>query len=345
MKLFSQTLAPAADELQPAFAAAPEPDLVSGVLEEARRRGATHVHLEPEGGDLQVRLRIAGQLVELLRLPEPLDLDLEDRGLEIARFGERLVFHLPAPAARMGELEALGMTPALARMLAPVLAGGSGLVLVAGPAGSGRTTTLKALLRQIDDGTRNLLSVETAAELRDAMRQDADAILIGAVADRETAALAVQAVEAGHLVLAGVDARDSVEAIQRMRSLRIEPFQLASTLRAVLAQRLVKHLCGECRRPVQAQGSVSALLGFDPGTVVYAPTGCERCDAGFAGRIAAFEAIRADAPLRRLINDGCDGSIIARHAFLNAPNLGSAARALVREGVTTPEEAVRVSRG
>ncbi|MES2443453.1 MAG: ATPase, T2SS/T4P/T4SS family [Pseudomonadota bacterium] len=276
---------------------------------------------------MRVRLRIAGHLVE------------------VARFGDRIVLHLPASDARAGELEALGMTPRLIRTLAPVLKRGGGLVLVAGPAQSGRTTTLRALLGQLDDGTRNLLAVESAGQFREALRQDADAILIDTITDRETAALAAQAVEAGHLVLAGIDAPDSVGAIRQMRALRVEPFQLASTLRAVLAQRLVKRLCRDCRRPVQAQGSVSALLGFDPGTVVYAPVGCERCDGGFAGRIAVFEAIHADAPLRRLVNDGCDGAIIARHAFLNAPNLGSAARALVREGVTTPEEAVRVSRG
>jgi general secretion pathway protein E len=326
-----------------------EPDtqtgLIAGILDEARRRGATHVHVEPAGEGTRIRLRIAGQLVELPRVPGAIDLDREDIGIDIARFGDRTVFHLPPPAARHGELEALGMAPALVRALNPVLARGHGLVLVAGPPGSGRTTTLRTLLRQLDDGARNLLAVETADDLRDAMRQDADAILIGAITDHQTAALAVQAVEAGHLVLAGIDAGDSVAAIQQLRPLRIEPFQLASTLRAVLAQRLVRHLCRQCRRPVQARGSVSALLGFDPGTVVYAPMGCERCDGGFSGRIGVFEAIHADAPMRRVINDGGDGSIIARHAFLNAPNLGSAARALVREGITTPEEAVRVSKG
>jgi general secretion pathway protein E len=322
-----------------------ELDLVAGILDEARRRGATHVHVEPVGEATQVRLRIAGQLVELLRVPGRIDLEHEDAGIDTARFGDRTVWHLPPPATRRGELEALGMAPGLVRTLDPVLTRGAGLVLVAGPPGSGRSTTLRTLLRQIDDGTRNLLAVETAPALRDAMRQDADAILIGTIADRETAQLAIQAVEAGHLVLAGIDASDSVAAIQRLRALRIEPFQLASSLRAVLAQRLVRHLCRNCRRPVQAQGSVSALLGFDPGTIVYAPIGCERCDAGFFGRIAVFEAIHADAAMRRLINDGGDGSIIARHAFLNAPNLGSAARAMVREGVTTPEEAVRVSKG
>lgn len=322
-----------------------ETGLAAGILEEARRRGATHVHIEPAGEGSRVRLRIGGQLVELMRVPRQIDLDGDVLGADVARFGERMVVHLPPPETRSGDLEALGITPALVRALKPVLARGHGLVLVAGPPGSGRSTTLATLLRQLDDGARNLLTVEAADDLSDALRQDADAILIHTIADRETAALAIQAVEAGHLVLAGIDAPDSVAAIQHLRGLRIEPFQLASSLRMVIAQRLVRHLCRQCRRPVQAQGSVSALLGFDPGAVVYAPTGCDRCDGGFSGRIGVFEAIHADAAMRRVINDGGDGAIIARHAFLNAPNLGSAARALVREGVTTPEEAVRVSKG
>ncbi|MBY0520189.1 MAG: type II secretion system protein GspE, partial [Sphingomonas sp.] len=107
----------------------------------------------------------------------------------------------------------------------------------------------------------------------------------------------------------------------------------------------VRRLCQTCRRPVQSQGSVSALLGFDPGTIVYEPVGCDDCaGTGFKGRIGVFEAIRIDDTIRRLINDGGDEAIIARHAFINAPTLGSAARQMVRDGLTTPEEAVRVSR-
>ena len=163
--------------------------------------------------------------------------------------------------------------------------------------------------------------------------------------DRETAEIAVQASLTGHLVLSTVHTNDAVGAITRMRDMKIEPFLLASTLRAVVAQRLVRRLCPDCRRPVQAQGSVSALLGFDPGTIVYEPVGCDHCShTGFKGRIGVFEAIRIDDTIRRLINDGGDEAIIARHAFINAPNLGSAARQLVREGLTTPEEAVRISR-
>jgi general secretion pathway protein E len=169
--------------------------------------------------------------------------------------------------------------------------------------------------------------------------------MVGEIRDRETAEIAVQASLTGHLVLSTVHTNDAVGAITRMRDMKIEPFLLASTLRAVIAQRLVRKLCGHCRRPVQASGSISALLGFDPGTVVYQAVGCEQCaQTGFKGRIGVFEAIRIDDTIRRLINDGGDEAIIARHAFLHAPNLGSAARQLVRDGLTTPEEAVRVSR-
>jgi general secretion pathway protein E len=107
----------------------------------------------------------------------------------------------------------------------------------------------------------------------------------------------------------------------------------------------VRRLCQHCREPVQADKSASALLGFDPGTIVYHARGCTECNGtGYKGRIGVFEAIRVDDTVRRLINDGGDESLIARHAFLNAPNLGSAARALVRDGQTTAEEAIRISR-
>ncbi len=339
--------------------------LLAEILESAFARGASAVHLEPRGDELAVRMRVASALVDGfdLGVAQARDLaaslrsgPLRFRGREIGvatlstASGDRIVLHLGAADAHAGELTALGMRPALVNALSTILARASGLVLVAGPKRAGISTTLSALLRRADTGSRSLLTLRegpaVAADLRAALAQDSDAILVPAIADRETAATAAQAAQAGHLVLAGVPVADSVGAILRLRELRVEPFQLASTLQAVVAQRLVRRLCGACRQPVQAARSTSALLGFDAGAVVYAPVGCERCDGtGFRGETAVFEAILTDAPLRRLIDDGGDGAILARHAFLNAPNLGSAARALVREGVTTPEEALRVSRG
>jgi general secretion pathway protein E len=136
-----------------------------------------------------------------------------------------------------------------------------------------------------------------------------------------------------------------VGAITRMRDMKVEPFLLASTLRAVIAQRLVRRLCPDCREQAPADKSVSALLGIDAGTLIHRPHGCERCNgSGYKGRVGVFEAIRVDETIRRMINEGGDESLIARHAFLNAPNLVSAARALVLGGETSAEEAIRISR-
>jgi general secretion pathway protein E len=168
--------------------------------------------------------------------------------------------------------------------------------------------------------------------------------MVGEIRDRETADIAVQASLTGHLVLSTVHTNDAIGAITRLRDMKIEPFLLASTLRAVIAQRLVRRLCPFAGSGA-GTGSVSALLGFDNGTVIYEARGCAECNnSGYRGRIGVFEAVRIDDTIRRLINAGGDEAVIANHAFRNSPNLGSAARALVREGVTTAEEAVRISR-
>jgi general secretion pathway protein E len=265
------------------------------------------------------------------------------------------------------DLGLLGMSPRTHKILAEALAEPNGIILVTGPTGSGKTTTLYSCLKQLNDGSRNMLTVEDpveyaiegvgqtqvnakvgltfAAGLRAILRQDPDVVMIGEIRDHETAEIAVQASLTGHLVLSTVHTNDAIGAITRMRDMKIEPFLLASTLRAVVAQRLVRRLCPDCREPVQADGSLASLLGFDKGTVVYRPVGCDACNhTGFAGRIGVFEAVRVDETIRRLINDNGDEAIIARHAFLNAPNLGSAARELVRTGQTTAEEAIRISR-
>jgi general secretion pathway protein E len=335
------------------------------LIAEARRRLASHLHLECSARGAVLRMRIAGRLTEPRRLLPDADLAHAFRALPSASVlalagGERIVVRLDGGERRAQVLEAIGMRRSLVTALLPVL-GGGGLVLVAGPARSGRSNTVAALLSYLASDTRHLVALGCApvpgathvapgtsptADIRQARAQDPDVIAIDTLHGREDANAAVDAVEAGILVIAGIEAGGAVAAIRQLREWRVEAFKLASTLGAVLGQRLVRRLCGDCRRPEQAQGSVSALLGFDSGAIVYAPTGCERCDGtGFAGQIGVFEGVFADGALRRLINDGGDEAILARHAFVRAPNLGSAARALVREGATTPEEAVRISRG
>lgn len=391
---------PTAEDLLDTADDAPAIRLINGIIADAARNGVSDIHIEPYETGLVVRMRIDGVLRETLRMPPHVApvvvsrikvmarLDIAERrvpqdgrmGLSLggklldvrvstlpSRAGERVVLRILDKDNAGISLDVLGMSPAINTLLRGAISEPNGIVLVTGPTGSGKTTSLYAALRLLNDGTRNILTVEDpveyaidgvgqtqvnpkvgltfAAGLRAILRQDPDVVMVGEIRDRETAEIAVQASLTGHLVLSTVHTNDAVGAITRMRDMKIEPFLLASTLRGVIAQRLVRRLCPSCRRPVQASGSVSALLGFDPGTMVHQPVGCDECSgSGFKGRIGVFEAIRIDETIRRLINDGGDEAIIARHAFVNAPNLGSAARQMVREGQTTPEEAVRVSR-
>jgi general secretion pathway protein E len=391
---------PTADDLLDTADDAPAIRLINGIIADAARSGVSDIHIEPYETGLVVRMRIDGVLRETLRMPPHVApvvvsrvkvmarLDIAERripqdgriGLTLggklldvrvstlpSRAGERVVLRILDKENAGITLDVLGMTPVMNEMLKGTLTEPNGIVLVTGPTGSGKTTTLYAALRLLNDGSRNVLTVEDpveyavegvgqtqvnakvgltfAAGLRAILRQDPDVVMVGEIRDRETAEIAVQASLTGHLVLSTVHTNDAVGAITRMRDMKIEPFLLASTLRAVIAQRLVRRLCEHCRRPVQASGSVSALLGFDAGTVVYEAVGCDQCNhTGYKGRIGVFEAVRIDETIRRLINDGGDESLIARHAFLHAQNLGAAARQLVRDGKTTPEEAVRVSR-
>lgn len=366
--------------------------MLHALLAEAARRRATHVHINSGSSGAVIALRVGGHVADGGVLSEEAlgallaevsaaagfepgqaraqrgSLQWAGNDIAVAALpvsdGISMTFKLDTAERRDRRLEALGMRPSLISTLRPALAKG-GLVLVAGQAESGRSTTLRALLDHTASKTRRQMVIEDvpgpavagathvaisaecsmAEALRTSLHHDVDVVLADVLADRAAATAAVEAAQAGLLVLAAIPAVDAVGAIRRMREWRIEPFHLASTLNAVLAQRLVRRLCPECREPVQAQGSVSALLGFDRGAIVYAPVGCAACDdSGYVGQIAVFEAIRADPAMSRLINDGGDEAILARHAYVSAPNLGSAARTLVREGGTTPDEAVRVSR-
>ncbi len=391
---------PTAEDLLDSADDAPAIRLINGIIAEAARQGVSDIHIEPYETGLVVRMRIDGVLQEKLRMPPHVApvivsrikvmarLDIAERripqdgriGLTLggklidvrvstlpSRAGERVVLRLLDKENADLNMDLLGMSEQTQQILQDALGEPNGIILVTGPTGSGKTTTLYAGLKQLNDGARNILTVEDpveyaiegvgqtqvntkvgltfAAGLRAILRQDPDVVMLGEIRDHETAEIAVQASLTGHLVLSTVHTNDAVGAITRLRDMKIEPFLLASTLRAVIAQRLVRRLCAECREPVQASGSVASLLGFDSGTVVYQPKGCDACNhTGFQGRIGVFEAVQIDETLRRLINDGGDESVITRHAFANSPNLGASARALVRSGHTTAEEAIRVSR-
>ncbi len=391
---------PSAEDLLDSADDAPTIRLINGIIAEAARQGASDIHIEPYETGLVVRMRVDGVLEEKLRMPPHVAsvivnrikvmarLDIAERRipqdgrisltlggklLDVRvstlpnRANERVVMRILDKESAAISLDLLGMSETTHQILTEALAEPNGIILVTGPTGSGKTTSLYAGLKQLNDGSRNILTVEDpveyaiegigqtqvnakvgltfAAGLRAILRQDPDVVMVGEIRDRETAEIAVQASLTGHLVLSTVHTNDAVGAITRMRDMKVEPFLLASTLRAVVAQRLVRKLCPHCRIPIQADGSLASLLGFDNGTVVYREVGCDECNhTGFQGRIGVFEAIRVDETIRKLINDGGDEARIAAHAFLKKPNLGSAARSLVREGLTTAEEGIRISR-
>jgi general secretion pathway protein E len=356
---------------------APAIRLINGVIADAARNGVSDIHFEPYETALVVRMRIDGELREKLRLPARVAptlvsrikvmsrLDIAERRLPQdgrisltlggrlidvrvstlpSRGGERVVLRLLDKANAAASLDSLGMDKAADAALKAALAEPNGIILVTGPTGSGKTTTLYAALQTLNDGKRNILTVEDpveyaidgigqtqvdakvgltfAAGLRAILRQDPDVVLVGEIRDRETAEIAVQASLTGHLVLATVHTNDAAGAITRMRDMKVEPFLLASTLRTVIAQRLVRKTCPDC-----------------------AQAGCAACDqSGFKGRIGVFETIKIDDAVRKIIADGGDELAITQHAFASNHTLAQAAEALVKAGVTTRAEAMRVSR-
>lgn len=391
---------PSAEDLLDSADDAPTIRLINGIIAEAARAGASDIHIEPYETGLVVRMRVDGVLTEKLRMPPHVAsvivnrikvmarLDIAERRipqdgrisltlggklLDVRvstlpnRANERVVMRILDKESAAISLDLLGLSDETHQILTEALSEPNGIILVTGPTGSGKTTTLYAGLKQLNDGSRNILTVEDpveyaiegigqtqvnakvgltfAAGLRAILRQDPDVVMVGEIRDKETADIAVQAALTGHLVLSTVHTNDAVGAITRMRDMKVEPFLLASTVRAVIAQRLVRKLCEHCREPIQADGSLASLLGFDRGTVVFQAKGCEHCNhSGYQGRIGVFEAIRIDDNIRKLINQGGEENAIVEHAFANRPQLSDAARALVKSGVTTAEEAVRITR-
>lgn len=287
--------------------------------------------------------------------------------------GERVVLRILDKHALAIDFDSLGLSGGRsdglsaygARVLGAALQSPHGIILVTGPTGSGKTTTLYACLQRLNTGRRNILTVEDPVEyaidgigqtqvnpkvgldfatgLRAILRQDPDIVMVGEIRDRETADIAVQASLTGHLVLSTVHTNDAIGAITRLKDLKVEPFLLASGLRAVVAQRLVRRLCMACREEVSPDMALMEILGLTKHQHVWRPVGCSSCrNSGYKGRVALFEAIAIDDMVRRLIYDGGDEARIAAHVQAHSPALADAARALVEAGVTAPEEILRI---
>ena len=397
---------PAAADLLDTADDAPVIRLINGIIAEAVRAGASDIHLEPFEAALTVRMRIDGVLRETLSLNPRITpllvsrikvmarLDIaekrvpQDGRIPLALGGKTLDVRVSTLPSRMGErvvlrildrdqagltLDRLGMAPDALEALRAALREPNGIILVTGPTGSGKTTSLYAGLSLLNDATRNILTVEDpveyaidgvgqtqvnpkvgmtfAAGLRAILRQDPDVVMVGEIRDVETARIAVQAALTGHLVLSTVHTNDAAGAVTRLRDMGVEPFLLASTLRLIVAQRLVRRLCGACRRAEPADKATARLAGVKVGQTVWRPQGCAACgQTGYVGRVGLYEVIRVDDRVRRLIaaeagEEAINAVAFARvGAFAGAETLTQRARTLVLEGVTSVEEAVRVTR-
>jgi len=391
---------PAAADLLETEDDAPIIRLINGLIAEAVRIGASDIHVEPYETALTIRFRVDGVLREVLSLPGRLaslivsrikvmarldiaekripqdgriSLNLGGKTFDVrvstlpSRAGERVVMRILDKEQASLRLDEVGMTPGVLAAFEAALKQPNGIILVTGPTGSGKTTTLYAGLAVLNDSTRNILTIEDpveyavagvgqtqvnpkvgmtfAAGLRAILRQDPDVVMVGEIRDAETAQIAVQASLTGHLVLSTVHTNDAIGAITRLRDMGVEPFLLASTLRLVLAQRLVRKLCLGCRKPEIADGALARLAGVAPGTTLYRAAGCTRCnDTGYRGRLGIYEAVRVDDRIRRLIGERVDEDEIARVAFADAVPLSQAARTAVVQGITTVEEALRITR-
>ena len=342
---------PSAEDLLDSADDAPAIRLINGLIAESLRQGVSDIHIEPYETALVVRMRVDGVLTEKLRMPPHVApvlvsrikvmarLDIAERrmpqdgriSLSLGgklvdvrvstlpnRAGERVVMRLlDKDNAGIEPGPQLGLDPKAEDTLRRALAEPNGIVLVTGPTGSGKTTTLYAALRGLNDGARNILTVEDpveyavdgvgqtqvnskvgltfAAGLRAILRQDPDVVMIGEIRDRETADIAVQASLTGHLVLSTVHTNDAAGAITRMRDMGVEPFLLASTLRAVIAQRLVRRLCPHCREERALDAGMAEVLGMKAGARCIRPRAAPSAGRpGMRGRVGVFEAVRVD---------------------------------------------------
>jgi len=381
---------------------APVIRLINALLTQALREGASDIHIEPFETRSVVRLRIDGTLRDLIeparalhaaivsrvkimaqldiaekRLPQDGRITLRVAGRPVdvrvstipTGHGERVVLRLLDKQAGRLDLSRLGMDPETLTQMDGLIRQPHGIVLMTGPTGSGKTTTLYAALSRLDAAALNIMTVEDPIEydldgisqtqvntriemsfaraLRTILRQDPDVVMIGEIRDLETAQIAVQASLTGHLVFATLHTNDAVSAVTRLVDMGVEPFLLASSLIGVGAQRLVRRLCIECRVPFAADATQLRALGLTPtdGTL-YAARGCLACQgSGYRGRTGIYELLQVDDELRRLIHDRASEQVLRAHAVSHGMrSLRDDGMRWACQGVISLEEVVRVTR-
>jgi general secretion pathway protein E len=379
---------------------APVVRLINALLLEAIKENASDIHIETQERRLIVRFRVDGilravvepkrALAPLLvsrikvmakldiaekRLPQDGRVSLRVGGHEVdvrvstipSQYGERVVMRLlDRDATRLG-LDRLGMAPRDAAVFARMLARPDGMLLVTGPTGSGKTTTLYGALDHLNDRTRNIMTVEDPIEysvdgigqmqvnprteltfargLRAILRQDPDVIMVGEIRDRETAQVAVESAMTGHFVLSTLHTNTAIGAVSRLIDMGVERFLLAPMLVGVVAQRLVRRLCPDCRRAEAATAHDVALIeGLTVGETIYRAVGCPSCHGqGYRGRSGIYEVIAMTRAMETMIGAGASEAELTDAARADGPGLIADGLRQIRAGVTTIEDVARVA--
>ena len=372
---------------------------INAVLTQAVKENASDVHVEPYENRLVVRFRVDGVLQEILqtrralaplvvsrikvmskldiaekRLPQDgrISLRIAGRAVDVrvstmpSGHGERVVLRLLDKQAGRLDLSSLGMDEQSLKIMDDLIHKPHGIILVTGPTGSGKTTTLYAALERINDNSRNIMTVEDPIEyfidgigqsqvntkvdmtfargLRAILRQDPDVVMVGEIRDLETAEIAVQASLTGHLVLSTLHTNTAVGAVARLRDMGVEPFLLSSSLIGVLAQRLVRVLDDATKMPYVARDYECNTLNLDPGSPPTIYRAGENTSTGFRGRTGIYEVIAVDDVMRTMVHDGVSEQNLERHARTMTPSIRDDGRRRVLAGNTTLEEVLRVTR-
>ena len=400
ISIVSDDTAKKMDEIESNVNNTPVVKLVNNLVQQAYIRQVSDIHIEPFENDVLVRMRIDGDLVEVMRLAPASLASVISRikilsGMNIAEkrvpqdgrfaysndefkvdlrvstiptmYGEKCVMRLlNTGGENLLSFEQLGMTKENIARFEHMLSAPNGIILVTGPTGSGKSTTLYAVLNRLRKPTINITTIEDPVEkqmfginqvqvntkagmtfasgLRALLRQDPDVIMIGEIRDYETAEIAVRASITGHLVLSTLHTNDSVSTIVRLIDMGVPPYLVSASVNAIIAQRLVKRLCPYCKRKHAISDSERALLGDDGITESFEPVGCPECNhTGYSGRIAIYEIVELDHRIRKMISTNAPVEDIKRVAAENgAEFLADNLRELVRRGVTSMDEFNRI---
>jgi len=350
-------------------------ELVDSIIMQSKKYSCSDIHIEPRENNIRVRFRIDGRLQDFQSLPRDIHTALVSRlkimaNMDIAEtrrpqdgrilfksssgrldlristyptlYGEKTVLRLLNIAEALHSFQALGFEPDCEEKFNTMLVGGEGIILVSGPTGSGKTTTLYSTLNKLESPEVNIITVEDpieydleninqaqintksgvtfASALRSILRQDPDIIMVGEVRDEETVELGIRAALTGHLVFSTVHTNDAASGFTRLLNWQVEPFLIASTVKGILAQRLVRRICTECREPYSPTAEELKLAGLDPKEPLetFIGKGCLSCrNTGYNGRIGIFELLLVDGDISELVLQQAPGYKIREQARKN----------------------------